>query len=473
MMRRVAKQIVLASLAIGLHATAASAGTFIPMKPAVCGQNYTTVNWDWHASYWRWDVPKDPYCTGSQCDRYIDNLKHTIHMVGNKWTTTMYMHFNFFDIETSYDKLVFGNATWTGNMGAFWAGWDAPANKSMHSSNPNFTFTTDGSIGRYFGISTDMLSVCSNRATEDSDIPIPMDNMDRHVGILLGKDDTVFLRTFGGAGIHPTFALWSPVENADFDLYVRCGALPTTTTYDYVGYSNGVNEFIHYDSTCLSDLYVAVHSYNGSGSFNLTKNQHATAQDRVLTAGTSWVVPANDTSTRATIENQLRDAARMFYGQTEGNWMIKQIDLYNNGNCNNCGGQPCGICFKNVDGRSNATCNGRVEMFQNHGGPEILSHELGHYLLCVWDQYTDKPAGGSNFQCGHTRMANAYNDSNNNHCTDLDHKFDADPEGPATTLDDVWDTGAGLIMSGADRTFDNYSYQYFTFADKVGLVVRK
>jgi hypothetical protein len=70
-------------------------------------------------------------------------------------------------------------------------------------------------------------------------------------------------------------------------------------------------------------------------------------------------------------------------------------------------------------------------------------------------------------------MANGWSASNNNHCTDFDHKFDADPEGPATTLDDVWDTGAGLIMSGSDRTFDNYSYQYFTFADKVGLVVRK
>ncbi len=57
--------------------------------------------------------------------------------------------------------------------------------------------------------------------------------------------------------------------SADFDLYGRLGAEPTTSTYDWRGYTSG-GEDVTYNNPGAGTWYIMVRSYSGSGSYDLT-----------------------------------------------------------------------------------------------------------------------------------------------------------------------------------------------------------
>lgn len=57
--------------------------------------------------------------------------------------------------------------------------------------------------------------------------------------------------------------------SADFDLYGRLGAEPTTSTYDWRGYTSGGEE-VTFSSPGAGTWYIMVRSYSGSGSYSLT-----------------------------------------------------------------------------------------------------------------------------------------------------------------------------------------------------------
>lgn len=57
--------------------------------------------------------------------------------------------------------------------------------------------------------------------------------------------------------------------SADFDLYGRLGAAPTTSTYDWRGYTSGGEE-VSFSSPGAGTWYIMVRSYSGSGSYALT-----------------------------------------------------------------------------------------------------------------------------------------------------------------------------------------------------------
>ncbi len=57
--------------------------------------------------------------------------------------------------------------------------------------------------------------------------------------------------------------------SADFDLYGRHGAEPTTSTYDWRGYTGG-GEDVTYNNPDQGTWYIMVRSYSGTGSYQLT-----------------------------------------------------------------------------------------------------------------------------------------------------------------------------------------------------------
>ncbi|MDF1540955.1 MAG: caspase family protein, partial [Candidatus Thorarchaeota archaeon] len=57
--------------------------------------------------------------------------------------------------------------------------------------------------------------------------------------------------------------------SADFDLYGRLGAAPTTSTYDWRGYTGGGEE-VTFNNPGAGTWYIMVRSYSGSGSYGLT-----------------------------------------------------------------------------------------------------------------------------------------------------------------------------------------------------------
>ncbi|MEM4293539.1 MAG: pre-peptidase C-terminal domain-containing protein, partial [Thermoplasmata archaeon] len=58
-------------------------------------------------------------------------------------------------------------------------------------------------------------------------------------------------------------------NGADFDLYVKKGALPTTSSYDARGYTNSADEQVSI-SNPAGTYYIMVNRYSGSGSYTIT-----------------------------------------------------------------------------------------------------------------------------------------------------------------------------------------------------------
>ncbi len=57
-------------------------------------------------------------------------------------------------------------------------------------------------------------------------------------------------------------------DGVDFDLFVKKGEEPTTTQYDYRGYTGTAKEKIKIPLD-MGEYYIMVHSCRGSGDFNL------------------------------------------------------------------------------------------------------------------------------------------------------------------------------------------------------------
>lgn len=70
--------------------------------------------------------------------------------------------------------------------------------------------------------------------------------------------------------------------SADFDLYFRRGAPPTTSTYDLRGYTSG-GEDITYNNPQAGTWYIMVKSYSGTGNYDLTC--YLSQPSNVLTSG--------------------------------------------------------------------------------------------------------------------------------------------------------------------------------------------
>lgn len=58
-------------------------------------------------------------------------------------------------------------------------------------------------------------------------------------------------------------------QGADFDVYVKKGAPPTTADYDSRGYTGSADERVRVENIELDEFYVMVRSYRGSGEFSI------------------------------------------------------------------------------------------------------------------------------------------------------------------------------------------------------------
>ncbi len=86
-------------------------------------------------------------------------------------------------------------------------------------------------------------------------------------GRLAESESTVTYRLTVGSAL--TVALDGP-QDADFDLYVRRGAPPTTEEYDYRGYTSSASEKLRIEPVPPGDYYVMVRAYRGGGQFTVS-----------------------------------------------------------------------------------------------------------------------------------------------------------------------------------------------------------
>jgi len=467
---------VLACAPVILATGQALAGPFTPIVPPTCP---TTTNIPWNyavdGTTYSFDLPSDKNCVdnGDPCPHYINNLDHQRFFVANPWVTYVGFRLKTFKTESNYDFINWGLAgtALSSKSGTGISTLAVSTTASFGSKRAQLDFKTDGSV-TYPGFTFDQLRVCTSRATADTAAPATLDLKRRYHGVLLGTDDTVYLSFPASARWHYPITLWRDPGSSgtDFDLYMRCGAKPTKTQYDAVSNSGDDQEFIDVGN-CTGTAYIAVYAYSASapGAFNLARGIHT--HHVPLTVGTASTLTATEL---AGLSSNLMVAARYYYGYTEGERMVPQIDVYNSASCaaGSCGGSNCDICYHNDFGRAHA--GAQVHIYSDSCDPRTIGHELGHYDFATGDEYIDDPGPPLTQleQCGHSVMADAMFD-NSNICTPLDHGTDATPGAGLSALASGWEQAAAAAkaIEFENVTYDNYPYNAFDFNNQVGYVI--
>lgn len=344
-----------AALPFMIAGARAAHASFTPTQCAPCPTR-TEVNF-WHSTL---DMPRQNVssmeCQGTQppgnpcSERYTNRSDHERDILANQYVKEIGFRIAHFDLEPYWDFLYYGQfdgalTSISGNPTV--PSWrDVSLTGSGQASPVRLKFTADTIISQQ-GFDLDRARVCCNSTPNSATVLLAP--MEVYSGLLLGSNDVVYARIASSASAHITIAMKGDTSNGqDFDLYARCNQLPTPSAFDYRALS-GQNEFIHIPAGfCNGGIwYVAVNSWYGAGWFTLVHHAHFPAHHMVLTAGTGphYDSPpfegctANGygnpgwnptTSEIAMIKTQLRQAAKIFFGMTEGSQHIARIDFYNN-----------------------------------------------------------------------------------------------------------------------------------------------
>lgn len=211
----------------------------------------------------------------------------------------------------------------------------------------------------------------------------------------------------------------------DFDLYARCGAFPTATSYDYIGYSGTPREFIDITTPCATQWYFAINAYSGAGIFDLTIGEGGDETKCFAFDSSSGYTTAEKTA----ISDQFVNGLGAFYGVTLGGLLINRATFIDGDLSSKCVATP-GYPATDVDGMFSKTC-GQSSTAGNAGQttyctsadwsgnlPFIVSHELAHHMFQLPDEY--QPAD----VCGHSLMGSPTMANFISVCTAANHAKD-------------------------------------------------
>lgn len=501
--------------------TAAQAQSFTEVRPATC-PSQTEVNWTYNISDADgWLVPQEPSPpTGGNV--YINNALYAMHISGNEYITSFGVHVYpnpyYFEIVPDGDVLeFFGSSSplyqFSGgaNYGNPISGWHdfgvshvAPGvNVTLPSDNFEAVFISNLS-GSDTGVYLDRARVCTDQPGKIRTNPEhPMVPTARNSGVLLGPNDVAYFTVPVGSAkpgdtcssAHDTFALWGdPTPGNDFDLYVRCGAEPTPTQWDYRGYSSDSQEFVHATTAtcpCGSQWHIAVSAFSGSGWFNLVNGKHYASEHRAAVPVYAVTSTRLSDSQTAYYDQQIGIGFKMFFGANEGSRYWDGINLalsqYEQSGQINLKLQP-GRANSDVCVNGSVTCLfAQCETFvydpDQYGNPfdgRTLTHELGHHVNCLTDEYED----GVGTECGHSIMGNEYQTNTNycyctyqpagiNRCASGygDHGYDTSPYGLSRLqTGTAWINLQSRAPFSVITTPDNYDYTAFDFNGMYGVV---
>jgi hypothetical protein len=446
-------------------------------------------------------------------NQYNNFMNNVTFISGNEYIESFGFHVNSFSMERNYDYLsVYANAPQIltggpsyGNNIAGWYDFRADMGGSLPTTYMNLMFNSDYSVSDT-GVFLDQAEVCTNNPGKTLyNAEGPLVPYYRTSGVLLGTGDVAYFNVPVGSAksgdtcssAHDTFAMWGGPNGGpngvDFDLYVRCNAQPTNTQWDYRGFSSDPQEFIHATTDtcpCGSYWHVAVQSFRGAGWFNLVNHKHYASEHRsearVYAVTFHPPIPNAQLNAYAT---EMSRGVKHFFGANEGarywdgvglyqatNTLYQEINIYadvNNGrpNSDRCasGSWYCflgGLC--------------ELYLYNNWFDGPTLSHELGHHLNCLDDEY-DNPS--QDILCGHSIMASQfYTNSNYCWCTNQQGNMCASgygDHGRDTTPLYMTSVQTGAAWSNlASRapyqpitmTPDNYDYTQFDFDGLYGTV---
>jgi hypothetical protein len=366
----------------------------------------------------------DPNCvatTGDPCPHYIPNFHNFRYFLANRYVRDVELRFSQIDTEGPYDTLEYGEwptlSSVTGSIPTPTTRvFTVPTNDSLQASPTLLEWTSDDGNADE-GVTIDQVRVrCSSTGSDNA--RLTSWNY-RTTGLLLGTNDVMYAATFGFSNIAQSIAVWSPAAGLDADVYVRCNARPTATTWTYSTQTQVLGDFLVMPAgECAGGVWhMAFVSGSGSGAFQFMlspyyPNHQQNTEVAHIRVGTQ---PALGGATFAQIGSVVRDAARLLYGISEGGIQIGTISMFNNGDCDSCepGGGNCHICFVNSPGTGYCCDNfptgpdelglpnphGRIQIFNSYfNSVRGVAHEMAHGYMFIWDEYT----GGGTPLCGHS-----------------------------------------------------------------------
>jgi len=155
-------------------------------------------------------------------------------------------------------------------------GYTNSADESVSISNPSGTYYI--MVNRYSGSGQFTITATiesggnggngGNNSGGNSDNVVELTSGVAKTGSLDVSNTKAYYKITASSGTALKVVLDGP-NGADFDLYVKKGAMPTTSSYDARGYTNSADESVSI-SNPSGTYYIMVNRYSGSGQFTIT-----------------------------------------------------------------------------------------------------------------------------------------------------------------------------------------------------------
>lgn len=343
----------------------------------------------------------------------------------------------------------------------------------------SMTFLTNASVGRT-GFIIDRVRYCREAPAQTY---TTIQTKKRIQGLLLGTNDTVFMRLPGtAAGTQLNLVAWpGTIAPANFDLYARCGSPPTPTlwTAKSAHTSDANEEFLTISNAqCGSgaNLYVAVNSTSGFGSFNLLVSPMEVSANLSIKVAVEGPTQPDYNAVIVTLSK----TAKYLYAASDGQVIIGRFDVMKappdsisdfdtcRTACQAKFGAPCGLCFlQEVFGGTADNVGSPVAIVGRNSAVELgmwnyyqgVTHELAHpFLPYMYDEYgaTNNAEGFRVLECGHSVMGTS--DRQQNFCAPVNHELDKQV-GTNEPQSDVWSESSVLHSPPGIGTPDWYNFQ--------------
>jgi len=438
------------------------------------------------------DLIRGPLCTTSSwgpCPHYPNGTVWDRKVFGNRFVSDLRYNFASFATEFQHDTLSFDHfdgTSWVnhyaqnGIIGPHTSYSNPrPVGQNFQANPDRLRFRSDASVhGPGFSIS-EVIASCDSTYTSGN-VAGQIYRSERNSGILFGDGDVVYLRIVDSD--HYGVVLWGDASNtagADFDLYARCGALPTNTIFDQRGFRVGQQEIL--DLGSCNTWYLAVHSFQGAGMFNVLATPH---RHNTIDVGIGIPAPAPSVPPPATIPNQYwTDVARGLFAASEGGMFVNFRNHTNPETTANVGkcGSPAVPCVAMVDSASNTGGQTRYpapgpSAYMGMMTPVIIRiHEIGHSWLLLPDEYIRLPDMTEHIGCAGTMMSAGLLFDVFNLCTQATHRKHFGTAGPTAHPTPGWGTGSwwwSLSGNGVAPSWsmDPYDFMDFNFNNIVGSV---
>lgn len=458
---------------------------FVPLTCTPCGSGHQNIQYDWTTTG---TVPSDPNCAatvGDPCPHYIPNFRQSRLIVTNPHVSQLQFNFDRFETEASADIFRYGlrgdaPLAISGNPSiSTFRTINATGTSGLQGKPATIRFESDSALGDE-GIELGTTRVCCSNAGDTGASGPWLSNTEIADGYLLGTNDVVRFRSLNfQSSTDLTVVLQTDNTSSDFEIYARCNAHPTPTSYTLrttgVGGHDRILHLANGSCPAPSTWHIVVKSDSGAGQFTLRAFEHYPSDILYQRVGIGFSATATQINA---FKVAISQAAREYFGATEGSQQLRYLQFFNNAgaNCDNCGGVNCDICFSTCEG-TGACCDETYgwmvicqDYYNSTGG---IMHEFVHKYSSGSHSFLGDEYSGSDSLCGHSVLnVNPFGDQNNL-CFGFDHEKDRTPGAASTGRENslrlMWlNAQIPFQWNSSWDTPDNYDYVNFDFNGRVG-----